>query len=54
MKFEILKNARVIINNNPSILEKGKFIELNSEIDIKDLIRVGYIKELKKTNNKKD
>ncbi len=54
MKFEILKNARVIVNNSPINLEKGKIIELDSEIDIKNLLRVGYIKEFKKPKIKKD
>lgn len=54
MKFEILENVRVIINNSPINLEKGKIIELDSETDIKNLLRVGYIKEFKKPKTKKD
>lgn len=54
MKFEILKNARVIVKNSAINLEKGKIIELDSEIDIKNLLRVGYIKEFKKPKTKKD
>ena len=54
MKFEILKNVRVVVNNSPINLEKGKIIELDSENDIKNLLRVGYIKEFKKPKTKKD
>jgi len=54
MKFEILENVRVVVKNSPIFLEKGKIIELDSENDIKDLLRVGYIKELKKPKSKKD
>lgn len=54
MKFEILKSVRVIVKNSPINLEKGKTIELDSELDIKNLLRVGYIKEFKKPKTKKD
>jgi len=54
MKFEILENVRVIVKNSPIDLEKGKISELDSEIDIQNLLRVGYIKEFKKPKTKKE
>lgn len=54
MKFEILENVRVIVKNSPINLEKGKTIELDSEIDIKNLLRVGYIKKIDKVETKKE
>ena len=52
MKFEILKNVRVIVKDSPINLEKGKIIELDSELDIKNLLRVGYIKEEKEPSER--
>jgi len=52
MKFEILENVRVIIKNSPINLEKGKIIELDSEIDIQNLLRVGYVKEKKEPSER--
>lgn len=52
MKFEILENVRVIVKNSPINLEKGKIIELDFEIDIKNLLRVGYVKEKKEPSER--